>query len=74
VDSFTLYPRYQLERRPVGPQIRPECFGKEKNLLLPGIKPGPSNAQPVAIRTCNIIIIIIIIIIKIENKVVLMLK
>jgi hypothetical protein len=44
--SFTplpLYPRYPLDRRLGGSQIRPGSCREEKNLALPGIEPGLSS-------------------------------
>jgi hypothetical protein len=32
-----------------GPQSRPGPYGEEKNLVLPGIEPRPSNPYPIAI-------------------------
>jgi hypothetical protein len=56
IDELLLYlrgnnPLYPLDRRLVGPQSLSGRCGEEKNLALPGLKPGPSNPYPVAIST-----------------------
>jgi hypothetical protein len=57
--SFTsrpFYPRgknqlYPLDKRLGGPQSRSGHCGEEKNITLPGIEPGRSISQQVAIPT-----------------------
>jgi hypothetical protein len=44
-------PGYPLDRWLGGPQSQSGRCGDEKNLALPGIKPGPSSLQSVAIPT-----------------------
>jgi hypothetical protein len=44
-------PWYLLDRRLGGPQSRSRPCGEEKNLALPGIEPGSSIPQPVAVPT-----------------------
>jgi hypothetical protein len=36
-------PQYTVDRKLGGPQSRSERCGEEKNLAMPGIKPGLSN-------------------------------
>jgi hypothetical protein len=48
--------RYQLDRRLGGPQSRYTRCGEEKNVMLPGIKVGPSSPWPVAHKVITVLI------------------